>query len=240
MFVSHAVPGGGLHLAFTARAGGRSAPPYDGLNLGDHVGDDPASVAANRADVAAAAGVAPERLLFARQVHGADVVVADGPWVGPPPAADALVTRTPGLVLGLLVADCVPVLLTAPDDGIVAVAHAGRAGLVAGVVPAVIAVMRSVGADRITGTIGPSVCGACYEVPAELAASVTAFVLAAESTTRRGTTGLDIGAGVLAQAHADGVTLERVGGCTVEDRALYSYRRDGVTGRFAGLAWIAA
>ena len=110
----------------TDRRGGRSVSPYDSFNLGDHVGDDPAAVAANRARVARELGVGEDRLVWMDQVHGTGVAVVDGPQDGPVPGTDALVTATPGLVLGVLVADCVPVLLADPGRGVVAAVHAGR------------------------------------------------------------------------------------------------------------------
>ena len=101
----------------TDRRGGRSRSPYDSFNLGDHVGDDPADVAANRARLARELGVAEDRLVWMNQVHGTGVAVVDGPQDGPVAATDALVTATPGLVLCVLVADCVPVLLADPGAG---------------------------------------------------------------------------------------------------------------------------
>jgi YfiH family protein len=235
---SERLRGGGF--AVTDRAGGHSAGPYAGLNLGDHVGDDPAAVAANRALVAAAVGVAPDHLLIAAQVHGRDVAVVDGPWAGPPPEADALVSRTPGLALAVLVADCTPVLLAAPDEGVVGVAHAGRKGMAGGVVPAAVAGMRDLGAVRVLARVGPSVCGRCYEVPATLRDEVAEAVPEARAVTWRGTPALDVAAGVMAQLAALGVEAQWLPGCSVERDDLYSHRRDGVTGRYAGLAWLDA
>lgn len=231
---------GAVRFAVTDRSGGVSEPPFDELNLGGHVGDDPARVRENRERLAAALGQPAGRMLFMNQVHGAGVAVVDQPWPADPPEVDAVVTRARGLVLAVLVADCVPVLLADPDAGMVAVAHAGRPGLVAGVVPAAVSVMRGLGAERIAARIGPSVCGRCYEVPAQMRDQVAAVVPAARATTRQGTPAVDVAAGVEAQLRAAGVATARVPGCTVEDPALYSYRRDRTTGRFAGLAWLAA
>src|SRR4051812_41922166 len=113
----------------TDRRGGRSRSPYDTFNLGDHVGDDPADVAANRSRVARELGVPEERLVWMNQVHGTGVAVVDGPQAGAVPGTDALVTSAPGLVLCALVADCVPVLLADPVAGVVAAVHAGREGV---------------------------------------------------------------------------------------------------------------
>jgi YfiH family protein len=151
----------------TDRRGGRSRAPYDSFNLGDHVGDDPADVAANRSRVARELGVGEDRLVWMDQVHGSGVAVVDRPQDGPVADTDALVTSTPGLVLGVLAADCVPVLLTDPVAGVVAAVHAGREGLRRGVLPATLSAMASLGARarHVTALLGPAVCGACYEVP---------------------------------------------------------------------------
>src|ERR687898_1921375 len=125
----------------TDRRGGRSSSPYDSFNLGDHVGDDVADVAANRDRVARELGVPGDRLVWMNQVHGTGVAVVDGPQDGPVPATDALVTNVRGLVLCVLVADCVPILLADPVAGVVAAVHAGREGVRTGVVPATLAAM---------------------------------------------------------------------------------------------------
>ncbi len=226
--------------AFTDRYGGVSAPPYDELDLADHVGDDPAAVAENRRRMAAALGLEPARLVLAQQVHGSHVhVVEDAPRPGsPPPVADALVTRTAGLGLVVLVADCVPVLLAARRSDVVAVAHAGRRGVESGVIPATVEAMSALGArpDRVVGVVGPAVCGSCYEVPAEMADPVVAAEPATKAVSSAGRPALDLRAGVVAQLLAAGVrTVEADPWCTAESPDLYSYRRDGVTGRFAGV-----
>jgi YfiH family protein len=231
-------PRGVVVRAVTGRDGGTSVGPYRGLNLGDHVGDSAEAVAANRSALAASVGVPAERLLVARQVHGRQVALVDRPASDGPPEADAMVTATPGLVLAVLVADCVPVMLVAPAEGVVAVAHAGRRGMVEGVVTAAVEAMRDLSATQVLGTVGPSVCPRCYEVPAGLRAEVAAQEPVAASVTRTGTPAVDVAAGVLAQLARAGASVVQVGGCTAEDPDLYSYRRDGVTGRFAGLAWL--
>ncbi len=226
----------GAGFAFTTREGGVSRPPYDSLNLGSHVGDDPAAVAENRRRVAEAVGATD--LVVADQVHGTTVVEVTGPWPGEPPQADALVTRTPRLALAVLVADCTPVLLAAPAEGVVGVAHAGRQGMAGGVVAALVGAMRDLGAKTLLGRVGPSVCGRCYEVPAALRDEVAAQVPVARSITRHGTPALDIAAGVLEQLAPHCEDVEQLPGCTVEHDDLYSYRREGVTGRSAGVVWL--
>jgi hypothetical protein len=226
--------------AFTDRYGGASTAPYAELNLGDHVGDDPAAVDDNRRRLATALELDPARLVLMRQVHGRAVAVVDGPQdpAAPLPEADALVTTGRGLGLVVLVADCVPVLLAARRSDAVAVVHAGRRGVEAGVVAATVAVMQELGArpSRIVAVVGPAVCGRCYEVPPELADQVTAVVPAAAATSASGTPALDLRAGVVAQLLAAGVeTIEADPWCTAESPDLFSHRRDGVTGRFAGV-----
>ena len=226
--------------AFTLRPGGRSAPPYDGLNLGTHVGDDAAAVAANRAAVRAAGGV--DSLVFADQVHGTAVAVVDGPSDEPVPATDALVTATPGLGLVVMAADCLPVLLADPDARVVAAAHAGRAGLAAGVLQEALAAMAALGATAAgtTAVVGPAACGRCYELPEELADEVGQAVPGSRSTTRSGTPAVDLTAGALRLLREAGVSATSVGGCTLEQpERLFSYRRDGRTGRHAGVVWLA-
>jgi YfiH family protein len=171
------------------------------------------------------------------QVHGnAVVVVGDDAAPAARPDADALVTAEPDTVLVVRVADCVPVLLADPDGGVVGADHAGRVGMVAGVAPAAVAAMRSLGADSLTAWLGPRICGACYEVPAQMQAEVGARVPEAVSTTSWGTPALDVGAGVRAQLEALGVTVVDVATCTRESSALHSYRRDAAgAGRIAGL-----
>jgi len=232
----------GAHFAFTDRWGGVSAVPYDSLNLGGAVGDDPAAVHANRARAAEALGRDPQRVVWMNQVHGRDTAVVDRPWgQDPVPAVDALVTTRADLTLAVLTADCVPVLLADPVAGVVAAAHAGRPGLVAGVVPAAVATMTEQGAraDRITAVIGPSVCGKCYEVPAAMRDAVAAVVPEAFATTSWGTPAVDVSAGVRAQlAHAGVRVADAPAACTLESPDHFSYRRESVTGRLAGYVWL--
>jgi YfiH family protein len=225
----------------TDRRGGRSVAPYDSFNLGDHVGDDPADVAANRGRVARELGVPEDQLVWMSQVHGTGVTVVDGPQPGAVPDTDALVTATPGLVLAVLAADCVPVLLADPVARVVAAVHAGREGVRQGVVPAALAAMTRLGAQagRVTALLGPAVCGACYEVPAAMQAGVARVAPAAAVRSRRGTPGLDLRAGLAQVLRGAGVAeVVHDPRCTVEDRRLFSHRREGVTGRQAGLVWL--
>lgn len=237
----------GAHFAFTDRWGGVSAAPYERLNLGGAVGDDPAAVRANRTAAAESLGLDAARVVWMNQVHGRDVAVVDGPWDSAAsdeiPAVDALVTTRPNLALAVLTADCVPVLLADPVAGVAAAAHAGRPGLVAGVVPAAVEAMVARGAapSRITARTGPAVCGGCYEVPDDMRAQVAASVPESWSETTWGTPAVDVVAGVHAQLAALGITdRHRSQVCTRESADHFSYRRDRVTGRLAGYVWLGA
>lgn len=237
----------GAHFAFTDRWGGVSAVPYEELNLGGAVGDDPDAVRTNRELAAKSLGLDPARVVWMNQVHGRDVAVVDEPWgeLGTGPAAvhevDAIVTARRGLALAVLTADCTPVLLADPVAGIAAAAHAGRPGMVAGVVPAAVHAMMDMGAEpsRIVARTGPAVCGRCYEVPEAMRAEVSAVEPAAHAETSWGTSAVDVTAGVHAQ-------LERLGVCdrgqspvcTRESGDHFSYRRDRTTGRLAGYVWL--
>ena len=180
-------------------------------------------------------GLPRERLLFMNQCHGADVHVVDGPWSGPAPSVDALVTTRRDLALAVLVADCTPVLLADPAAGVVAAVHAGRPGMLAGIVGRTLAVMRGLGATAVSAAVGPSVCGRCYEVPPEMRARrgdgqprVRDRLLDRDpGHRRRGRGGRP--APVVRRAGALGAGLHP----GVPD--LYSYRRDRQTGRFAGV-----
>lgn len=241
---SQSLPGaaGRVRLAVTDRDGGVSTGPWrgttgGGLNLATHVDDEPAQVAENRQRLCAALSLPSDALVVGEQVHGHEVVQVSGPCPEPP-VADALVTDRPGTALMVLVADCVPVLLADPEQGVVGVAHAGRPGMVAGVVGQAVAAMRDLGARDLVARLGPSVCPRCYEVPLAMREEVAARHPEARSVTWEGGPAVDVAAGVLAQLVELGVAVRQLPGCTVESDRLYSYRRDGRTGRFAGLAWL--
>jgi YfiH family protein len=233
---------GGARFAFTDRWGGVSAAPYAQLNLGGAVGDDPAAVLGNRNLAARTLGVDPADVVWMNQVHGKDVAVVDTPGglTGATPV-DAVVTTRPGLVLAVLTADCVPVLLADPVAGVAGAAHAGRPGLLAGVVPAVVEAMTALGAEpeRLVAHTGPAVCGRCYEVPEDLRQLGADTVPETWATTRWGTPALDIVAGVQAQLGRLGVTGRTASAvCTLESADHFSYRRDRTTGRLASYVWL--
>jgi len=234
--------GAGVRYLFTDRNGGVSRGPYRSLNLGPAVGDEPADLAANRELLAASCGQGLAGIAWMRQVHSAVVRYADASWpttVAEP--CDAMFTDVPGLALGVLVADCAPVLMADPQARLAGAAHAGREGMVAGVIPALVEALTAAGArpDRLAVVIGPTICGRCYEVPEEMRARVSATVPEASCQTGAGTAGVDIVTGLQAQLKAAGVgEILADGRCTKESPELYSYRRDGRTGRFAGLIWL--
>jgi YfiH family protein len=229
--------GGDVRFAFTSRLGGFSAAPYDSLNLSFNVGDDPDVVGRNRRDVLERLRV--PRAAWLQAQHGALVQVVDGAHEHDAGhLADGLVTTATELALGALSADCALVVLADPAAGVVGSLHCGRPGLLAGAVEAIVATMRENGAQVIRAAVGPTVCGSCYEVPADMAAAVVAAVPAAFSRARGGGSALDVRAGVIDQLRHAGVRVVRlVGGCTREDPTTFSYRRDKVTGRMGALIW---
>ncbi|NLF90751.1 MAG: peptidoglycan editing factor PgeF [Corynebacterium marinum] len=226
-----------VRMVFTTRAGGASSSPYESFNLGDHVGDDPAAVAANRARLAGVLGLAPDDIVWMEQVHSNNVAVVPGPVE----ATDAVVTTRRGLALAVLTADCVPVLLADHVNGVVAAAHAGRMGARNGIIPRTVAAMVELGATPATIQVllGPAASGRRYEVPAEMAADVEKHLPGSRTRTEQGTTGIDVRAGLVRQLMGLGVTnIEADPRCTIEDTDFFSYRREGKTGRQAGLVWL--
>jgi hypothetical protein len=225
----------------TTRAGGVSAPPFDTFNLGDHVGDKPAAVAANRRRLAAAIGLGPDRVVWMNQVHGDRVEVVDGPRDSPVAETDALVTSTPRLALAVVSADCVPVLLADARAGVVAAVHAGRVGARDGVVTRAVEAMVAAGAHEpdISALLGPAVSGRNYEVPAAMADEVEAALPGSRTTTSSGTPALDLRAGIACQLKALGVTAIDIDPrCTVDEVNLFSHRREAPTGRLASVVWM--
>ena len=220
----------GVVRAVTDRSAGVSQGRYAGLNLGAHVDDARDAVAENRRRLTERLG---SPVVYMDQCHGAEVAVVDD-VPDRPPSCDGLVTRSTQVALAVLVADCVPVLL-AGTGGVVAAVHAGRPGLVAGVVPRTLEVMRELGAGTVDAVVGPSVCGRCYEVPEEMRDVAAAVQPVSATVSWTGTPAVDVAAGVVAQLREAGVAVRWVPGCTRERDDLYSYRRDGQTGRLAGV-----
>lgn len=225
---------------FTNRLGGVSTAPFAELNAALHVGDNPVDVATNRSIIEQRAGV---RVVFMRPRHGSDIAVLGREYLDgrEPPEADVLVTAVPGLALATLAADCVPLLIHDGSSGAVAAVHIGREGLRKGVVDAAIAALSGLrGAtdpqETMKASIGPAICGHCYEVPLDVRDQVARMHPIAASTTRWGTPALDISGAVSDRLLQLGVTdIVRNGACTFEDESLFSYRRQRVTGRQVGV-----
>jgi YfiH family protein len=223
---------GGARWAFSDRTDGTMSAS---VGEGDH--------RRSRTALAAAVGVAADDVAWMHQVHGAEVHHARPAAPGAPPAdgapaCDGIISTTPGLAAAVLVADCVPVLLADVEAGVVAAAHAGRKGFVAGVLEATLVAMAKLGArpGATRAAIGPAAGPCCYEVPGEMRDEVGAVRPAAPSTTTWGTPSLDLRGGCAAVLREAGVAdVVTVGGCTIEDDDSFSFRRAGVTGRFAGV-----
>jgi polyphenol oxidase len=225
----------------TTRAGGVSAAPFDTFNLGDHVGDDPEAVAANRKRLAAAIGLGEDRLIWMNQVHGDRVAVVDGPRGRPVEDTDALVSTTPRLALAVVTADCVPVLMADARAGVIAAVHGGRVGAQRGVVARAVEAMMTSGAhaEDISVLLGPADSGPNNEVPKEMAAEVEQALPGSRTTSVRGTPALDLRAGIARQLMKLGIAaIDTDPRCTVTDRTLFSHRRDNPTGRMASVVWM--
>ena len=209
---------------FTDRRGGSSLGVYESLNLALHVGDDPAIVASNRAHIGSAQ--------FMNQVHGDQIVIVDS-VTSEVPTCDGLITTKPAISLAVMVADCIPLLLVSKEA--VGAIHVGRAGLVNRIALKAIHTMRSLGSIDIHAILGPSICGACYEVPFEMQQDVMQEHPRAFATTRKGTPGLDLPKALIADLVSAGVSYEASTSCTYEDEMYFSHRRQNPTGRFAGV-----
>ncbi|MCU1692905.1 MAG: laccase [Frankiales bacterium] len=221
---------------FTTRQGGVSDGPWEALNLALHVDDDANRVLANRALLQRAVGA--DALVFAQQVHGDGVAVVTDPRADAVPGVDALVTTTAGLGLVVMAADCLPVLLVDRTAGVAGAAHAGRQGLLAGVLERTVEAMVARGAEpgRTAARVGPAAGACCYEVPAAMADDAEARLPGTRGTTRQGTPSVDLLAGARAVLAGCGLAdVDAVDRCTVHDDAFFSYRRSGTTGRHAGV-----
>ncbi|MEY4346706.1 MAG: hypothetical protein RJA68_209 [Actinomycetota bacterium] len=215
---------------FTTRRNGASLAPYASLNLAQHVGDDAESVATNRQLLAKITGP----VQFMNQVHGNEVVEVK--TLGDDPTCDALITSEPGIALAVMVADCIPLLLT--SSTVVGAVHVGRRGLMNSVAIKALEAMRKLGAGQIHAQLGASICGRCYEVPQELADEVIAKHPVASSLTNNLTPALDLPRALIADLLAMGVTYEASPICTLENDEYFSYRRHNITGRNAGVVWL--
>ncbi|MBW8368377.1 MAG: peptidoglycan editing factor PgeF [Arenimonas sp.] len=233
----------GVHGLTTLRGGaGVSQPPFDRLNLGLRCGDAPADALANRALLSQWLAL-PSPPHWLQQVHGTGVLRFDGaPASDDEPVADAAVTSTPGVVLAVLTADCLPVLLAARGGGEIAAAHAGWRGLAAGMLEATVAAMHTPAAGLVAW-LGPAAGPAAYEIGEEVRDAFVQRDAGATSAffhTRPGHWRMDLYALARRRLAACGVTAVHGGGrCTLaEPASFFSHRRDGRSGRMATLAWM--
>ena len=226
-----AIPG--LRHAFFTRHGGVSGGLYDSLNGGIGSNDDAAHVAENRRRMAEQIGVTPECFLSVHQTHSPDVVVATGPWQGPSrPLADAIVTRSEGLAIGVTAADCGPILFVDPSARVIGAAHAGWKGALTGIVESTVEAMEKLGAERsgIVAAIGPLIRQRSYEVGGEF---VERFIEAdAENSlffipsAREGHAMFDLAGFIRMRLENAGVLMiDDIGVDTYADERFYSYRR---------------
>jgi hypothetical protein len=225
----------GVRHAFFTRRGGVSRGVYASLNLGPGSADDRAAVAENRARAAAVFGVGPERLNVCYQVHSARIAVAGGAWGEVRPQADGVVTGRPGLICGALAADCAPVLLADPQARVIAAAHAGWRGALAGVIGETVASMATLGAQpgRIIAAIGPCIAQPSYEVGLEFLeafeAKDPAFARFFEAGAEPGKRLFDLPGFVLSRLQAAGVGAAGwVGADTFADEAAFFSNRRAV------------
>ena len=213
---------------FTDRLGGYSQGDFSSLNLALHVDDDPALVLRNRELMSEQHGTT----MYMNQVHGDDVAVITNTEHASP-TCDALITSTPGITLAVLTADCIPLLLS--SQNVVAAVHVGRRGLVNGVARKTVQMMRELGAQEISGKLGPSICASCYEVDQKTFDEVVALHPTARSQSAAGATSLDLARALVTDLNLLSVQCSIVDRCTNEDSNLFSYRKSHRTGRQAGL-----
>jgi len=222
----------GLRHGFFTRAGGVSDGIYRGLNAGVGSQDSRENVAENRARIAASLGVAPQNLLSLYQIHSPDALVVREPFDGERPKADALVTDRPGLALGVLTADCGPVLYADAEAGVIGAAHAGWKGALTGVLESTIEAMERLGArrERIIAVLGPSIGPDNYEVGPEF---VDRFAAASAAngdyfrpSPKPGHALFDLNRYTLDRLARAGVTVHGIDRCTyAEEESFFSYRR---------------
>ena len=226
-----AIPG--LRHAFFTREGGVSDGLYASLNGGLGSQDDPAKVAENRRRMAEAMGVTPAHFLGVFQIHSPDAVVADGPWQsGSRPRADAIVTRTEGIAIGVTAADCGPILLADPNARVIGAVHAGWKGALTGIVESTVEAMEKLGAERsgMVAAIGPLIRQHSYEVGAEFVERFlqvdTENALFFIPAAREGHAMFDLAGFIRMRLENAGVLMiDDVGIDTYSDERCYSYRR---------------
>jgi YfiH family protein len=217
-----------MPFTFTNRIGGVSEAPFDSNNLALHVGDFEPLVISNRKKLSDELGMP---IVFMDQFHSDKIVRVDSNEVTH--KCDSIITTEAKLALAVLVADCIPLLLK--SDVAIAAVHVGRAGLMNEIALKTIAEMENLGAERISGYIGPSICGDCYEVSQEIHNEVVIKYPNSDTYQKTGKYTLDLVAGLKSQLR--NVLIHDHGSCVLEDSNFYSYRRSGTTGRQAGVIW---
>ena len=234
MITSDALSSSAIAHGFFTRQGGHSTGIFSSLNCGMGSGDDKETVARNRAVVAGEMGVGEDRLLTAYQVHSPDALVVTGPWEGDDrPRVDALVTRVPGLAIGVLTADCGPLLFADAEAGVIGAAHSGWKGALTGVTERTLAAMEGEGADRsrITAVIGPMISQAAYEVgpefPERFVEADPGNARYFRPSSRAGHSLFDLGGYIADRLRREGVgEVVNLSLCTFGDEArFFSYRR---------------
>lgn len=240
-----------IKAMITNRHGGFSQSPFDSLNLGLHVGDDPGTVQKNRDALKV---VLPNEPIWLNQVHGTQVIDADASKESNDacsyvPSADASVTTTPGRVLAIMTADCLPVLLASRDGKVVGAAHAGWRGLAAGVIEQTVALMRTKQSNQaqseILAYLGPAIGPHAFEVGSEVRdifmAQNPASAACFEQLQEKGKYLADIYGLACLRLNALGIEhIEGGGECTLQNPDYFSYRRDQQTGRMGSFIWIEA
>ena len=227
-----------IHTLFTDRHGGISKPPYESFNLALHVGDDPRCVEHNRRRLSRRLNGLP--IVWMEQVHGDGIRTIQDPTPTTVPATDAIVTGRPGVALAVMVADCIPLLLFDDKKGVIAAVHAGRNGVFLNIAGKTVAEMGEIygcAPADIHARLGPSIQACCYEVSPEIAA------IAQKNFPENYVNGryLDLPGMAVWQLKRAGLrseNIERSPLCTCCDENLFSYRKSGTTGRFAGLVWM--
>ncbi|SER48408.1 conserved hypothetical protein [Propionibacterium cyclohexanicum] len=242
----------GIGIAFTDRLGGASRGQFTSFNLGHTDEDELSALRTNMHRLRERLGIGP--VCVVKQVHGttirtidagAALAASEDAWLGdrveglaPLARADAQVSTSGAVALAVRVADCVPVLLADEATHAIAAVHAGRVGLLSGVLQAAVGAMRAHGARTLVAWVGPHICGRCYEVPAAMQEQACAVIPALRATTSWGTPSLDLGAGAQDVLEREAVQVHRLDPCTRTDARFFSHRGDhGRTGNQIGLIW---
>ena len=227
-----------IKYCFTNRHGGVSTPPYNTLNLAFHVGDNQANVIKNRTILQSKLNL--QNIVWMDQVHGNNVQTVSSPQTEPLPACDAIITNQPNIALAVMVADCIPILMFDPKRNIIAAIHAGRNGTFLQIAPKTVKVMQKefgcVPAD-IQVIMGPSIHVCCYEIGDDLAAIVEKnFGKSYMNGRMLDLQKLNHDQLIKAEVKENHIKISRT--CTCCNPNYFSYRRDGITGRFIGIIWI--